>query len=136
MSDDRLTRLFEEYRELGHSWRADDARFSSQQVMLFPLSVGALIVSYIHTGIPTLIAIGGGVCLILYWWLIAEINASKLKIRFERMQCIEKQLNFCAHRLYNKRRKGQLKEIHLRRIGVLIYIITVIILLTQAYFLC
>ena len=54
MSDDRLTRLFEEYRELGHSWRADDARFSSQQVMLFPLSVGALIVSYIHTGIPNI----------------------------------------------------------------------------------
>jgi len=114
-------RWFEEYRELSLSWRADDERLSKLTTVLVPISFAAF-------ALNDLLSMGGGLSLMIYWWFAARITVKKLSIRFDRMREIEKELGFDAHlRYFRCRKKGVLKDSHIRGVLLAIYVIIVIV---------
>lgn len=114
-------RWFEEYRELSLSWRADDDRLSKLTTVLVPISFAAF-------ALNGLLAMWGGLLLMFYWWFAARITVKKIDIRCNRMREIEKELDFDAHLRYFKcRKKGVLKDAHIRGVLLAIYVIIVIV---------
>lgn len=127
-------RLFEEYRELSFSWRADDERLSKLTPVLVPVSFAAFAVN----GSSSHILIIGGLILMIYWCLAAHITVKKIDVRCDRMREIEEILGFDAHRRYKRLRnqQGVLKDAYIRWGLTALYAVAVIIKLFYALIVC
>ena len=86
MSNLEQQRLFEEYRELGLNWRADDERLSKLTRIILPISFAALVFSEAEPEISAWMPIGIGLVLMIYWGLAAHITVEKIKIWQDRMR--------------------------------------------------
>ena len=116
--------LLEEYKELGLCWRHDDEAFSKLTAVLLPLSIGALTLPYLKTGVPKLLAASGGLMLMAFWAFLSELLARRLKIRFSRIHELERILEFDSHlRYHTKIDKRVWKAQLLRRWVFIVYIV-------------
>ena len=97
-------RLLEEYKELGLCWRHDDEWFSKLTAVLLPLSIAALTLPYFKDGVPKLLAVGGGLMLMAFWFFSSCICTAKLRVRFLRIHEIERILGFDSHLRYDAER--------------------------------
>lgn len=97
MSDNYNQWLIESYKEQGETSRHDDIILHRMTVVILPVSITALIVSYVHTGVFKPLAIGGGVALMLFWFVLCHILHIRATIRFMIMNKIEDHLKIPGH---------------------------------------
>ena len=117
-------RLLEEYRELGLCWRHDDEWISKWTAVLLPLSIAALTLPYLKDGAPKLLAVTGGLTLIIYWYVSSLISKRRFEIRFSRIHQIEEILGFDSHSRYRRKsRESLLKHQRLRGVMFFLYLV-------------
>ena len=108
-------RWLEEYREQGLCWRHDDDVFTKLTAVLLPLSIAALTLPYFKDGVPKLLAAGGGLMLMAFWFLLSQSYENKFHIRWSRIHEIEQILGLDSHlRIDRERSKSRLKGQRLR----------------------
>ena len=108
-------RLFEEYRELGLSWRHDSESFSKLTAVLLPLSIAALTLPYLKAGASKLLVTVGGLMLMTFWFFSSLSYENRSYIRWSRVHEIERILGFDSHlRIKRDRAKSVLKVQGLR----------------------
>ena len=98
MSDNYNQWLIESYKEQGETSRHDDIILHRMTVVILPVSITALIVSYVHTDVSKLVAIVGGVMLMLFWFILCQILHIRATIRFMMMNKIEEHWKIPGHR--------------------------------------
>ena len=105
MSDNYNQWLIESYKEQGETSRHDDIMLHRITVVILPVSITALIVSYVHADVSKLLAIGGGVMLMIFWSILCQILHIRASIRLMIMNKIEKHWKIPGHRHFTCVRK-------------------------------
>lgn len=116
-------RLLEEYKELGLCWRHDDDWISKLSAVLLPLSIAALTLPYLRADIPKMLAVFGGLTLVMFWFLSSQTCKNRFEIRFSRIYQIEEILGFDSHLRYARERpKSAFKDQRLRLRLFIVYL--------------
>ena len=97
MSDKNETLLIESYREQSLSWRQDDTMLHRMTAIILPVSIAALIVSYVYEDLPLLLPFFGGVVLMAFWFMLCQVLYIRIRIRFEVMNTIEDHWDIPGH---------------------------------------
>ena len=98
MLDKNETLLIESYREQSLSWRQDDTMLHRMTAIILPVSIAALIVSYVYEDLPLLLPFFGGVVLMAFWFMLRQVLYIRIRIRFEVMNTIEDYWDIPGHR--------------------------------------
>ena len=95
---DKNETLIESYREQSLSWRQDDTMLHRMTAIILPVSIAALIVSYVYKDLPLLLPFFGGVVLMAFWFMLCQVLYIRIRIRFEVMNTIEDHWDIPGHR--------------------------------------
>lgn len=97
--DEKKELLLREYEEIGQCWRHDDSLATQWTAALFPLAVGAFVLSITRSRpaiLPAMLCVSG-ILMMLYWLFYYLRIYRRMALRYQRAKEIERELGFQHH---------------------------------------
>ena len=126
--------LIESYKEQTAAWRHENDLLYRFTTITLPVSIAALAVPYVQKGVPDLLAILGGLTLMMFWALSCQIMQIKSNLRFSIIKEIEECWHIPSHKdcrvikknTYGEKRSDRLRSHFLRCCMFWVYLLMVV----------